>query len=250
MSGPCVPPPMVEGQGRERRAGRVSDEVDEAEILRDGLSAHPAARAWARLGVGREPQEVRVLKERSKGIRKSAVYWMAGAGPDGAPVVAKLGKRRMAAIESAVYREALPLLAIDSLDCHGASEEDEGFTWIFLSDAGRARYSPTVEEHRRAAGRWLAGLHAASSRLQEEVVLPDRGLDHLLGNLRSGHQAIAHVLGHPGLDHEEAMLLDRLVDSLERLESSWSEVVAACEPWPQVLVHGDFVRKNLRVRPC
>lgn len=239
----------VEGPRRERRVEHVPDEVDEAEILRDGLSAHPAARAWAGLGVGRSPHEIRVLKERSKGIRKSAVYWMAGAGPDGASVVAKLGKRRMTAIESTVYQEALPLLPIDALRCYGAIEEGERFTWIFLSDAGRARYSPTVEEHRRAAGRWLAGLHAASSRLQKEVVLPDRGLDHVLDNLRSGHRAIVGVLGDPNLDPEEAMVLERLVDSLQRLESSWDAVAAACEPWPRVLVHGDFVRKNLRVRP-
>lgn len=228
----------------------MPDEVDEAEVLREGLDAHPAALAWARLDLGPEPSEIRVLKERSKGIRKSAVYWMAGAGPNGDPVVAKLGKRRLAAIESAVYEEALPLLPIDALHCHGVCEENERFTWLFLSDAGRGRYLPAVDEHRRAAGRWLAGLHAASSRLRREVVLPDRGLDHALGNLRSGHRAIVRILGYPGLDHEQALVLERLVDSLEGLESSWGEVVAACDPWPRVLVHGDFVRKNLRVRPC
>ncbi len=227
----------------------MSDEVDEAEILRDGLGAHPAARAWARLDIGPPPQEIRILKERSKGIRKSAVYWLAGAGPDGAPVVAKLGKRRIAAIESAAYRNALTRLPIDSLHLHGLSELDERFTWLFLSDAGRDRYSPAVGEHRRAAGRWLAGLHAASSRLRQKVVLPDRGLDHVLGTLRSGHRAIAPLLGHPDLDHEQALILERLVGALERLDSSWGDVVAACELWPRVLVHGDFVRKNLRVRP-
>lgn len=226
----------------------MADEVAVAEIVRTGLAAHPAVRAWRRLGTDAVPREVRILKERSKGIRKSAVYWLAGAAPGGASVVAKLAKRAAVTLEALIYRDALPGLPVDALRFYGLLDEGAPFVWLFLSDAEGEPYSPRRDEHRRAAARWLATLHASAVGLPQAAALPDRGPEHVLGQLRSGRTAIAGVVGHSGLGREQAAILVRLDELLEGLESRWDEVVADCDLLPRTLVHGDFVRKNLRVR--
>jgi hypothetical protein len=59
--------------------GAVPDQVAEAAVVQEDTQAHAAAVAWRAVGAGGRPHEIRILKERSKGLRKSAVYWLAGA---------------------------------------------------------------------------------------------------------------------------------------------------------------------------
>jgi hypothetical protein len=60
------------------------------EILRDNLGEHPAVRAWSATGPERvEPKSVAVLKKWTR-HQKSGVYRLAGVGPGGAAVIAKL----------------------------------------------------------------------------------------------------------------------------------------------------------------
>jgi hypothetical protein len=80
----------------------MTDRPDVAQVFAGEVGAHPAVVAWSALGAGPAPTEVRVLKERTKGIRKSAVYWLRDAGPRGGAVVAQLARRDAVAVEALI----------------------------------------------------------------------------------------------------------------------------------------------------
>ncbi len=212
------------------------------------LERHPAVRAWKRLEPGARPRDLRVLKERSKGIRKSAVYRLDGGGPGGSPIIAKLCRRAAAEVEHTVYRDVLPHLPVPALRCHGMLDEGGDFCWLFLDDAGTGLYSPLNKEHRRLAARWLAAAHTTGARTAAVSRLPDIGPSHYLAQLRSAREAIVANLDDRSLDAEEIAAFEVVISQLGVLESRWSEIDALCGTLPSTLVHGDFAQKNLRVR--
>ena len=223
----------------------MPDQVAEAAVVQEA-QAHAAAVAWQLLGSGAPPREIRILKERSKGLRKSAVYWLADAGPEGQHIIAKLAQRAMALHEAHVYRNVLAPLGIAAPRLHGVADRDRRFTWLFLDDAGGEPYEPLTLAHRQAAGRWLATLHLAGAR-HTRPGLPDRGLRSSLASLRIGARAIDDISGHPELSAGERAGLRRTRRAMEVAEARWAELEALTTPLPATVVHGDFVRKNLRV---
>ena len=224
----------------------MPDQVADAAVVQHETQAHAAAVAWRALGAGGPPHEIRILKERSKGLRKSAVYWLAGAGPQQQHIIAKLAQRAIARHEAHVYRSVLAPLRIATPRLHGIVEHDERFTWLFLDDVEGEPYDPLVDAHRRAAGRWLATLHLAAAG-HTGVVLPDRGLKSSIVSLRTGARAIDRIAGHPDLSADERASLRRTRRALKVTEDRWAEIQALAAPLPVTVVHGDFVRKNLRV---
>jgi hypothetical protein len=226
--------------------GAVPDQVAEAAVVQEDTQAHAAAVAWRAVGAGGRPHEIRILKERSKGLRKSAVYWLAGAGPQRQHIIAKLVQRAIALHEAHVYRRVLAPLRIATPQLHGIVEHDERFTWLFLDDVQGEPYDPLTDAHRRAAGRWLATLHLAAVG-PTDPVLPDRGLESSIVSLRTGARAIDRIGGQPELSADEHASLLRARRALQVAEDRWPEIQALGAPLPITVVHGDFVRKNLRV---
>jgi ATP-binding cassette, subfamily B, bacterial len=210
------------------------------------LSDHPAVMAWLALG-GAKPREVSVLK--AKRFRKRGVYRLEGAGPAGAPVIAKICKRKTADVESAVYEDLLPRLEMPTLRYYGKVRDgDRQHCWLFLEDAGAESYSPWEPEHRRLASRWLATvqLHAAEF-MGATAGLPDRGPRHYLVHLLSAREEIARQLRRRNAAPDGGLVLADLLSKLDVLESRWGELADFCETLPQTLVHGDLVAKNLRI---
>jgi hypothetical protein len=223
-------------------------------ILTDGLREHPAARFWNSLEPhGALPTAIGVLKEgrtRSRPEKqKSAVYRLQGIGRGGVSIIAKRCHRAQAALERRVYEEVLAGLPMPLLTYHGFVEEPDGrFGWLFLEDAGDRAFSPHVREHRVAAARWLAALHASTADVPQTIPLPDRGPGRYLEDLRATADTVRRALDQRPSRDTGAAILEAVLSRCEAVEANWGEVEAACDSVPRTLVHGDFVKKNIRVR--
>jgi hypothetical protein len=223
------------------------DSLQDAVALRDGLDRHPASRAWLQLRPAGVPTEIRILKERSKGIRKSAVYWLAGAGAGGRAVIAKLSRRPAAEVEALVYGEFLGRLSPAAPAFLGMVDHGGRFCWLFMEHVPGEPYSPMHPHHRRLAGTWTGRLHREGASLHGADRLPDVGAGHHRAALCDARRAIAAHRDDPSLRRAEALLLRRLTDLLDDVHGSWPHLDAVCSELPPTLVHGDLVRKNLRV---
>lgn len=220
--------------------------LEAAVALREGLPEHPATRAWRQLRPAGVPSEIRILKERSKGIQKSAVYWLADAGVGGRPVIAKRCLRGAAKVEALIYREFLGELSLPAPDYHGMVDDGGPFCWLFMDYVPGERYSPADPEHRRLAARWIARLHGEAESLPGTERLPDVGVTHYLRRLRQARDAIVEHTDDPSLSPGEASTLRRLAALLGELEVCWPRLETACSELPRTLVHGDLTG-NLRV---
>src|SRR5262249_27418037 len=61
-------------------------------------------------------------------------------------------------------------------------------------------------------------------------------------------QIILRNLRNPALSADSGAVLKTIASQCDALESCWGEVEACCGVLPTTLVHGDFRRKNVRVR--
>lgn len=218
-------------------------EAEQANLLE-----HPAVKAWAKLGPVRiEPRRVMILKPEKK---RSAVYRLENVGPAGSPVIAKRGRAANMAIELAIYREVFPHLALRTLRCYGfVQDQDPGFGWLFLEDAGEERYSSGSEEHRALAAQWLGTLHtSAAAHAAAKACLPDHGLNYYRKVVWLACETIQPSLANPALSANDLVVLHAILSHCEVLASHWSEVEETCNVVPQTLVHGDFSAKNVRTR--
>lgn len=177
---------------------------------------------------------------------KSGIYRIEGAGDGGAPVIAKRCLRSTGAVERQVYERILPRLDVSALAYYDYVEEPGGeFCWLFLGDAGRTKLTATERE---LAARWLARLHASAAAVADQIPLPDRGPAHYLNHVRAGAEFIADLLRGPDLPHAVRGAMRTLLRLAERMESRWASIGSRCDAAPRTLVHGDFARKNLRIR--
>ena len=217
------------------------------EVLRDNLAQQPAAQAWSRLRPERnEPEGIEVLQPN----RKTAVYRLIGAGPDGSAVIAKRCLRATGLVERLIYEECLAVLPVRAPKFYGFLEDPAGgeFCWLFLEDAGGQRYSPQNAEHRAAAARWLGIVHAFHIEEAITRLLPDRGPRHYLQLVRSSRAMAMKSVANPALLPEGAATLRAIARQMDLLESHWGEVEAFCAGIPDTLVHGDLAAKNMRLR--
>ena len=210
-----------------------------------GLLAHPAVAAWREAGQTSLPAWIETVKGDH---RKSAVYRLVRAGPDGGNVIAKRCRRSSAEVERRVYQQVLPRLPAPSPAFYGAADDPEvGWLWLLMEDAGDEAYSPGNEEHRRLGAQWLAGAHAAAAGLREGPALPDRGPTHYRSVLSSARDTLREALANPAFGPDGRAVLADVISRCDKMESRWNEVVAACAVIPCTLVHGGFGRKNVRV---
>jgi Phosphotransferase enzyme family len=180
--------------------------------------------------------------------RKSGVYRLDGAGDGGSAIVAKRCARATGVVERDVYERILPHVDVPALRYYGYLEElATEFSWLFIGYAGEAKLANTDGA---LAAQWLARLHTGAAPLLNKVPLPDRGPAHYLEHLRVGRRIIGTwLVAEPGpADAEDLHALRALQALSERLESRWESVCSACATAPRTLVHGDFSRKNLRLR--
>ena len=218
------------------------------EVLPANLAEHRAVKAWSRLEPERvEPETIDVLRLTRK---KSAVYRMNGVGPTGAAVIAKRCRTTTASVERLIYEAVLAHPSLPALGWFAFVPEPGGeFCWLFLEDAGTQEYSPDNAEHRELAGRWLGAVHHVARLAGLQAQLPDRGLSHYLQRLRSSRAALLERVGNPVLSAADVALLQTVVAQLDLIESHWAEMEIFSDGVPPTLVHGDFVIRNLRIRP-
>jgi hypothetical protein len=227
----------------------MSQSTDPKARARD-LFEQAAVQAWGQLRPGRpRPARVEVLHGRCDKAWKRTICRLEGAGPAGAAVIAKRCAAAQAAREYTIYVELLPHLPVPTLHCYGCVEDaDERFRWLFLEDAGEEKYDPQSETHRVLAARWLGSLHTTAARLALLSSLPYRGPGHYREHLRSACDTILSHLADPALRAGDTTVLRSLVSQCDHLAGRWDRVEDACAGMPETLVHGDFKRKNLRVR--
>ncbi len=216
----------------------------ETVVLVDSLADHPAVRAWRTVEGDSTPTSVEVLKPEK---RRSAVFRLNGIGPAGADVIAKRRQRGELDLERRLYAEVLPSLSVPTLRVFGFVESDDDRSWIFLEDAGELWYSPRDPEHRALAVHWLADLHTRSSDLSAS--LPDTGPAYFRSVLDDGLDGVRTGLDHSDLSPPDHAVLRSIGSQLELVRERWEDVEAACAAAPRGIVHGDFVPKNVRVRP-
>ena len=211
-----------------------------------------AVTAWERLclRLARSdvpPTAVVRLKRQRHAWHKSAVYWLDGVGDGGEPVVGKRCLRVTARVEREVYEKVLPRIPIRQLKYYGCVEEEQGpFAWLFMEEAPSGK--PTMAD-RGIIASWLARLHGSAAQVtaEDSLSLPDHGPDGYLRRLPAARAAVVaerEAVAGAGLD---GRVLGTMADLLDRLESRWDQVAAACAAWPRTIVHTDFTRKNVRL---
>jgi hypothetical protein len=210
---------------------------------------HPAISAWRELRPERvEPERLEVLKTEN---RATTIYRLIRVGQADSTVVAKRCHQSTARIERTIYEEILPELPLPMLHYYGFVEEPNAeFCWLFIEDVSADnRYNPHFWWHRVAAARWLGIMNTSAAGLAAATRLPERGPEHYLDLLQSARDTVSSSIANPSLNTDDRALLETLVDHCDHLSENWSQLAYLCEGMPQTLVHGDFIKKNVAVRP-
>lgn len=206
---------------------------------------HAAVEAWRR--VIDDAAAVRDIETLKPAHRKSAVYRVTWADEGGDSLVAKRAPVSVVRHEARVYtlleRLEIPAPRVRAVSADG----DAG--WIFLEDAGDVGLDAGDLGHRRLAGSWLGTLHRVAAAPSARMALPDRSDLHYRATHHRARGALARGRDHPRVDDAGSARLTRLDAGLGRLEEVWPVIRAGARSLPATLVHGDFVGKNVRVRP-
>lgn len=206
---------------------------------------HPALSAWREVCPdGPTPVSIEVLKPEKS---KAAVYRLRMTNKTGASVIAKRYSAAAAGNRDVhIYEEFLPAVSLPTLKVYGFLQSHEGFSWLFIEDAGEGWYSPTDSEHRWLAVEWLARLHSRAHGMQ--VNLPNRGPEYFESVLAEALTGVIASTEHRALEEEDRQVLHGIRGYLEVVSEEWMAVVSACKSLPFTVAHGDFVPKNIRVR--
>ena len=220
----------------------------------EDLQEQPAVRAWLRLHPERAAvSALDLLKGHWPTIgsptrRMVCRLWMAS----GQSIIAKLCKHAKARIEHTVYQDVLPHLerfGNRALRYYGTVEEVEGeLDWIFVDYADGAPFSLEDEHHRLLVSRWLAAVHAATEG--ESFIasqLPDAGSGRYLRYLQGTQMRIDEGFDNPALGSAHWGVLGRVRSYCSAIEAEWQGIETFCAGFPQTLVHGDLVAKNMCV---
>ncbi len=204
---------------------------------------HPVVRAWREIAPARR-RVARVDRLRAKKQREVYRLMFEGGRPD---VIAKRAARTKLDLERTVYERVLPRLPVRGLRYYGLVDAEDDFAWLFMEDAGDDRCS--IGEHGALAAHWLGTLHGAAAELGFGSLLPEHDAGRYLKHLRASSRAILDNFDNPALRADDKGLLRAVVTTCELIESRWDTVEAICSNLPRTLVHGDFVARNLRLRP-
>ena len=207
---------------------------------------HPAVKAWLQARPeGPEPAGITLLKEKEK----SAVYRLAGVGPGASAVVAKRCGADSARVERVVYAVVLARLPVPSLRYHGCVEGPEAAAGCSWRSRVADKYSPDLEEHRRLAGRWLGLLHTVGGAPGRRRPPARPGARPLPGVPAAGARHRPGEPGPPRADRRRPGGAEVAAGRVRRPGGPLAAGGAVCAGMPRTLVHGDFIKRNLRVRP-
>jgi aminoglycoside phosphotransferase (APT) family kinase protein len=171
-----------------------------------------------------------------------------GVGGDAGNVIAKRAKADTVLLELLIYEHFLSRLPITSLKVIGSLIEDTGqAAWLFVEDAGEESFTSSVPGHRRVVAEWLAALHTGAATLSAPRPLPVRDSSFYGNLLREARALSLQSREHPELTPAGHVALDDIERIGTNLEERWSELDDFCGRIPLTLVHGDFVKKNVRV---
>ena len=213
-------------------------------VLERELDRHPAYRAWHfAFADDLLPASIETLKLEKQ---KSAVYRLSFVGHGARPVIAKRRPEGELREEARLHGEFLPALSLSTLEVYGLVEELDGFSWLFLEDAGETWYARESPEHRALAVEWLGSLHAGAS--PGPSWLPDTGAAYFRSVLDLARAGVRSGLSHTALSESDREVLGSIQISLDGVDDGWQRVEEVCARMPRTLVHGDFVPKNVRVR--
>jgi Ser/Thr protein kinase RdoA (MazF antagonist) len=212
----------------------------------DPPADQPAFQAWRRSRLGKDPARVELLKESWKTLACRLV----GCGPGGADVVAMRRAAETTLVERTIYRDVLTHVSAPHPELLGVVDEPgSGVSWMFLEDAGEIVPDLRDPAHRALLGRWLGRLHVDLAGRSFGAALPDRSSAHHRGALEACRSAMSTALaGNEHLDAQGARVFRAALRRLDLIEAAWPRIVEGLDDLPQSLVHGDLVRKNLRLR--
>lgn len=107
-----------------------------AMVLLGNLAWHPAAAAWREVApTAPAPESIEVL-HRQNG---TAVYRLVGAGPGGAPIIARRSGMANALVVRAIYQQMLSRLPISARRYRAFRPDEAGYAWVFLEEGGGRR---------------------------------------------------------------------------------------------------------------
>jgi hypothetical protein len=212
-------------------------------------SRHPAVRVWLALDPSHlAPMRITSLKQRHKMSSKSSVYRLEGVSAQGRAVVTKRCRPSSGLLERRLYADILPSLGVRAPRYRGWVREPAGeYGWLIMDDVGDRWYSPLDERQRRILGRWLGKLHLRATGAKAIRSLPERGADHYLARFKRLEMGLADVQRRTDLTQFERAKLQNHILQCEVLSHHWHELEDICNILPKTLVHGDLVRKNLRI---
>ena len=107
-----------------------------AMVLWGNLAWHPAAAAWREVApTAPAPESIEVLRRQNG----TAVYRLVGAGPGGAPIIARRSRMGQALLVRTIYKNMMSRLPITSPRYYAFHAESPGFAWLFLEEGGGRR---------------------------------------------------------------------------------------------------------------
>jgi hypothetical protein len=233
---------------------RVAPVTPVKERRLERLLAHPAVRAWRRLGPDRPlPDRIARVKAKLGKTRPRTIYRLDGAGPEGSTVIAKQCPRGDGLLERTVYEQILPRVPLAGPRFHGAVVDsndgpEKEVCWLFIGEIQGATYDAFLPEHRAAAARWLGILHTEARASANQAELPDAGPDRYRKQMRVARDLIRAHLDNPAFTADDLAFLDGLLARFDQLDDHWDRLEHAATGLPRTLVHGDFNGKNLRVQ--
>jgi thiamine kinase-like enzyme len=208
------------------------------------IDQHPAALAWKQLSSASTPEVIEVLQKQ----RKSEIYRLLAGTPGEEPIIAKRCVTPTGKLEKVIYEEILPLLPVSRLHYYGSFQENDSYMWLFLADAGKTLFSAEDQSHRVLGAYWLGTLHRFAQQTRVAELLPERGIEHYLELMHRAREIIVKNLTNPMMTPAYIDILKKVLNQLDTLESTWSNILKVCEDIPWTLAHGDFRPKNVHIK--
>lgn len=222
---------------------RKSKKVKEI-INIDEIKSHRVVNEWNKVCSEKViPSRIQILKKHIKTV----VYRIEGAGPRNTSIIAKRSKNKERNYERIFYEEIAPQVNIPDPGFITSVEDDEGFVWLFMKDAGDVAFKNNNLEHRDLAAKWLADLHISSLNHNYKSRLREINHEYYFKELTKARRIIIEKMTEFD-DHKEfRRVLEKVILRFNYLESCWNKIENICYKLPQTIVHGDMVSKNLRV---
>lgn len=212
------------------------------------IHEHPAVVAWSHYS-GDTAKRVLALKERVRASHKSAVYLLAGCGPNGADVVAKHRWIRDDGINQTAPAAAYALLERSMLPVAphllGVVEEQSA-VWMFFEHVQGMPFDSRDREHRRGLARLAAQIHQLEPTDAELVMLPVRDAGYYERRIRYAVEGLRSCEISRGATCPP--IVQSVRSRLEGVLGAWSSIEGWLHSYPAGLVHGDLAPKNLVLR--